>query len=125
MKELKFPSDHRPVKISINIDRNTLVLAFWNVSDPIYWSKFYPTALEGYELDDLKKEYDRLESILQWVDYLLENCDMLGLAEVPVRLISDLQVIAKKYNMRMDHISEHSDIWRPNEPISQMVVMYR
>lgn len=146
MKVLGFPSDHRPIKTSIDAvddigNTKTLILAFWNVSDPVYWSKFYPTALIGYELEgdstneieardekqgiDMKKEHIRLESILQWVDYLLENCDVLGLAEVPARLISDLTIIAKKYDINIEHRPEHSDVWRPNEPISKMVVIYK
>lgn len=141
MKILGFPSDHRPIKTSINVELNgnneTLILAFWNVADPMYWSKIYPTAnLEEYisneyeDLDDkqeisIKKEHDRLESILRWIDYLLENCDVLGLAEVPVKLIPNLKIIAKKYNMIMEHRSEHSDLWKASELISQMVVLYR
>lgn len=130
MKALEFPSDHRPIKAHIKMEEGQLILAFWNVSDPVYWSKCYPTAMDGYDLVandgkiDAKKEHDRLESILKWVDYLLENCNILGLAEVPIRLIPDLQIIAKKYDKIMVYRSEHSNTWRPNDPISQMVVMY-
>jgi len=140
MKTLGFPSDHRPIKTSITLELNgtkeTLILAFWNVADPMYWSKFYPTAnLEEYSsnewegLDDeqeisTKKEQARLKLILRWVDYLLEKCDICGLAEVPIQLIPDLMIIANKHNRKMENRSEHSNVWRRNEPISQMVVIY-
>lgn len=145
MRVLGFPSDHRPLKTSIEAEddygeKHVLILAFWNVSDPVYWSRYYPAALEGYELEgdgytdlagvddnaiDMQKEHNRLESILVWVDHIMDNCNVVGLAEVPVRLISDLQMLAKKHGMSMEYRSEHSDIWRPNDPISQMVVMWK
>jgi hypothetical protein len=134
MQELVFPSDHLPIKAYIvhpDNPKEHLMIGFWNVADPIYWAQYYPKALDGFDLKgedsniDLKKEHSRLESILKWVNYLADDCDVLGLAEVPIKLIPDLQLIAKKYEFVMEYQAEHSDIWRPNDPISQIVVMFK
>ena len=120
MQALGFPSNHRPIKTSITIAQKTMILAFWNVSDPIYWSQFCPL---NNDCDPIK-EHERLVLILKWVDNLAENCDVFGLAEVPARLVPELQTIAQKHGFTMAHQEEHSNVWRPNNPVSQMVIMY-
>lgn len=121
MKDINFPSDHLPIKASL-AGAGRIVVAFWNVADPIFWSQFYPDAMNGFTMAG---ENVRLNSIVEWVNRLLEGCDILGLAEVPISLIPKLQNLAGGREMQIKYTSEHSDIWRPNFPISQIVVMWR
>lgn len=123
MKMLKFPSYHKPIKVLIKNNEDTLVLGFWTVSDPIYRNKFYDSKNKVLE-HELNNEHKRLELTIKWIDCLLENCNILGLADVPILLMDELKLLAKKHGMNIEHCSEHSDIWRPNEPIPQFVVMY-
>lgn len=123
IKDINFPSDHRPIKAMLmDSEKNKITIAFWNVADPLFWSEFYQNAMIGFSA---KEEENRLKSVLSWIEQLLSNCDILGLAEVPISLISKLEELGTKYKMKIKYTSEHSDIWRPNLPISQMVVMWK
>lgn len=124
IKDINFPSDHRPLKaiLADTKKENMITIAFWNVADPLFWSEFYQNAMIGFSAEE---EDNRLKLILSWLDKLLPDCDIFGLAEVPVNLISRLQELGKKYKMNIKYTSEHLDVWRPNLHVSQMVVMWK
>ena len=91
MEKVRWPSDHTSVVGEVKAGTATLNVATWNCADPHYFEQFWPASGFGFEW---QPEDERLDDIERHVVTLLESAEVVGLQEVPVRLVQRLVVLA-------------------------------
>ena len=87
MHSLKWPSDHTSVVAAVRNGDLILVVATWNVADPLYFGRFHEGPEVGFEW---QPESERLSAIEAHVTELLDCADAVGLQEVPADLVARL-----------------------------------
>lgn len=102
-----WPSDHMPVITECKRGKGSFKTATWNIADPVYLSKFHPSANQGF---DWLSEDDRLSKVIQIVEKLLNSASVVGLIEVPHKIVKRLTDYASNINFSFQYICTPSSL---------------
>ena len=107
MKTTGWFSDHVPVMAKVRATVGAqITVATWNVADPHYFAQWWPDAGFGFEQD---KEEERVRLVEKHVHKLLAVCDVVGLQEVPVAIVSSLIAHAVAMGFEVKWVSAPSE----------------
>lgn len=106
-----WPSDHTSVVAEVTSphDMRPTIVSTWNVADPMYHGKFWPSARIGFGSEE-SDEAGRLVAIRSHVTTLLGLADVVALQEVPHSIADSLEGLGRGEGFQVFWMTSPSEL---------------